>query len=79
MLFPNEKSKKLSKDEFHRLSSTKFDNSSQRFQMKEKKSDYSKQFAHIYAHRLDQMRPLIHEKATEKWGKFVIEPSLRTI
>lgn len=68
MLFPHENSVKLSKDEFVRLSTVKYVNSSERFQLTEKKNDYSKQFAHIYARRLDQMRPLLHKKAVEKWG-----------
>lgn len=73
MLFPAESSVNKTKDEFRRLSTVKFHSSSERFQLKENKNDYSKQFAHIYARRLDQMRPLLTEKALEKWGKQIIE------
>lgn len=69
MLFPSESSQNATKNEFQRLSTAKFHDSSDRFQMKEKRADYSKQFAHIYARRLDQMRPLLTQKALEKWGK----------
>lgn len=69
MLFPNENSVKKTKDEFQRLSTVEFNDSSQRFQMKEHQMDFNKQFAHIYARRLDQMRPLLGDKAKEKWGK----------
>lgn len=34
---------------------------------------FSRQYAHIYAARLMQMRPLLSERAQQKWGK------LRTI
>lgn len=69
MLFPNENSVKKSKDEFERLTTLKYVDSSDRFKLKETKNDYSKQFAHIYARRLDQMRPLLTQKARKKWGK----------
>lgn len=32
-------------------------------------NDYSKQFAHIYAARLGQMRSLLESKAKDKWGR----------
>lgn len=72
MLFPNENYAKNSKDEFQRLTTLKYVDSSDRFQFKERKADYSKQFAHIYSKRLDQMRPLLTKKAIEKWGKEII-------
>lgn len=70
MLFSSENSIKQTKDDFQRLSTVKFVDSSVRFQLKEKKSDYSRQYAHIYGQRLNQMRPLLHAKAAEKWGKY---------
>lgn len=73
MLFPSENSFKHSENGFQRLSTVKFTDNSERFQLKERKTDYSKQFAHIYARRLDQMRPLLAEKAKEKWGKCLNE------
>ncbi|XP_055302693.1 DNA polymerase delta subunit 2 isoform X2 [Sitodiplosis mosellana] len=68
MLFPSENSIKKSIDEFQRLSTAKYAESSKRFQLTEKKTDYSKQFAHIYSRRLEQMRPLLMQKSSEKWG-----------
>ncbi|XP_031618741.1 DNA polymerase delta small subunit isoform X2 [Contarinia nasturtii] len=68
MLFSNENSIKKTTDNYQRLSTATFVDSSVRFQLKDKKTDYSKQFAHIYAQRLDQMRPLLQAKAAEKWG-----------
>lgn len=67
MLFPSEVVN--SSNAFERMSTVKVTHSSKRFLLQEKFNDYSKQFAHIYARRLDQMRPLLKEKATEKWGK----------
>lgn len=54
--------------EFRRLTTMKYIDTSKRFQLKNKR-DYSKQFAHIYARRLEQMRPLLMKKAHEKWGE----------
>lgn len=31
--------------------------------------NYTRQFAHIYAHRLVQMRHILVEKTQQKWGK----------
>lgn len=70
MLFPSENSVKKSNEEFHRLSTVKYVESSKRFQLNEKKTDYSKQFAHIYSRRLEQMRPLLMQRAIEKWGEY---------
>lgn len=69
MLFPYENSIKNSKDEFKRLSTVEYVESSKRFHLNGKKTDYSKQFAHIYSKRLEQMRPLLNQKAVEKWGE----------
>lgn len=70
MLFSDGKPAKLSLDEYRRLSTVKFTSTSERFQFKERKNDYSKQYAHIYGRRLEQMRPLLQKKAVEKWGWF---------
>lgn len=32
---------------------------------------FSRQYAHIYAARLMQMRPLLTERALQKWGKLI--------
>lgn len=67
MLFPNENSTKKTKDEMKRLSTVKTVNTSERFYFKER-CDFSKQFSHIYATRLNNMRELLTVKAVEKWG-----------
>lgn len=51
-----------------RTSDVKYSDCSMRFKLKPK-SDYSKQYAHIYSRRLDEMRPLLLERIAEKWGK----------
>lgn len=40
---------------------------SERFTVGER--SFSRQYAHIYAARLMQMRPLLSERAQQKWGK----------
>jgi len=37
-----------------------------------KNINYNKQFAHIYAHRLMQMRDVLIEKVQQKWGRYKI-------
>lgn len=69
MLFPDENPAKKSQGEFQRLATVKYVDTSKRFQLKDKR-DYSKQYAHIYSNRLNIMRPLIAQKATEKWGEY---------
>jgi len=39
------------------------------FQLKD--INYRRQFAHIYAHRLVQMRDILIEKVQQKWGKYL--------
>lgn len=68
MLFPSETTVQLSDNDLERLSTVKFCDSSKRFKFLEMQTDYTKQFAHIYARRLDQMRPLLEAKSVEKWG-----------
>ncbi|XP_034721780.1 DNA polymerase delta subunit 2, partial [Etheostoma cragini] len=42
---------------------------SERFLVGER--SFSRQYAHIYATRLMQMRPLLSERAQQKWGKII--------
>lgn len=71
MLFPNDEKFTISDDkkQYERLT-TNFEDKSSRFKFKSQ-NDYSKQFAHIYATRLAYMRPLLSEKAVEKWGMLI--------
>lgn len=68
MLFPDDEKK--TGGDLHRLTNVKYTDASVKFQLK-KKSDYSKQYAHIYAQRLIEMRPILSFKAVEEWGKFI--------
>lgn len=70
MLFPDDEILKSlnGEKEFKRLTA-EYEDKSSRFKFKSQ-NDYSKQFAHIYATRLGYMRPLLSEKAEEKWGTF---------
>lgn len=38
---------------------------------------FSRQYAHIYATRLMQMRPLLSERAQQKWGKLRTSETLK--
>lgn len=51
---------------FERTSST-YHPGSERFSVGER--SFSRQYAHIYAARLMQMKPLLSETAQQKWGK----------
>lgn len=42
---------------------------SQRYRIGER--SFTRQYAHIYAARLMQMRPLLTERALHKWGKLI--------
>lgn len=66
MLFPEDENIQ-EKDHYKRLV-VPFTDNSQRFRFKSQ-NDYSKQFAHIYAARLTQMRGLLAQKSQEKWGQ----------
>lgn len=66
MLFPDDNLCSKNENEFKRLT-VNFVDSSDRFQLKSQ-TDYSKQFCHIYASRLREMRQLLAEKAEKKWG-----------
>lgn len=67
MIFPNEIYSNRSAGDFKRLS-VKYEDLSKRFQF-QTKNDYSKQYAHIYAARLNEMRELLTHRAKDKWGK----------
>ncbi|KAJ7305101.1 hypothetical protein JRQ81_010941 [Phrynocephalus forsythii] len=51
---------------FARVPITNYTNCSQNFRLGER--TFSRQYAHIYATRLIQMRPLLVERARRKWG-----------
>lgn len=70
MLFSTENNSNRSGGDFKRLS-VKYEDLSQRFQF-QTKNDYSKQYAHIYAARLNEMRGLLTPRAIDKWGTFLI-------
>lgn len=53
---------------FTRVSNAHYANRSESYHLGER--SYSRQYAHIYATRLLQMRPLLVERAKKKWGKF---------
>lgn len=67
MLFPNDENLRNSANGFERTSNHKFKDASERFTLGSG-TDYQKQYSHIYSRRLNEMRPLLAEKATEKWG-----------
>lgn len=68
MLFPDDNLYSTNENEFKRLA-VKYVDTSERFNL-QSELDYSKQFAHIYASRLREMRELLSEKAKQKWGLF---------
>ena len=49
-------------------SSAEYKDYSSRF--KERATDFSKQFSHMYACRLDELREILIKKSLAKWGKF---------
>lgn len=67
MLFPHDEILTKHNGETYKRLEAKFEDGSSKYMFKSK-NDYSKQFAHIYASRLGQMRPLLAQLATEKWG-----------
>lgn len=56
---------------FERTSST-YHPRAERFSVGER--SFSRQYAHIYAARLMQMKPLLSEAAQQKWGKRARRP-----
>lgn len=68
MLFQSEISQ--NPENFKRLS-IKYVNCSDRFKL-QSNTDYTKQFAHLYAKRLNEMRSLLTNKINEKWGKYAM-------
>ncbi|XP_078421656.1 DNA polymerase delta subunit 2 isoform X1 [Cetorhinus maximus] len=55
---------------FQRVSTSSYSNRSGRFRLGER--SFQRQYAHIYAARLLQMRPLLEERARKKWGADVV-------
>lgn len=70
MLFSDVDNLNRSCDNYKRLS-VKYEDLSKRFQF-QTKNDYSKQYAHIYAARLNEMRALLTQRAKDKWGTLLI-------
>lgn len=66
MIFSNENDSHQLAVDFKRLS-VEYEDLSKRFQF-QTKNDYSKQYAHIYAARLNKMRELLTHCANDKWG-----------
>ncbi|XP_063787975.1 DNA polymerase delta subunit 2 [Pseudophryne corroboree] len=52
---------------FSRVSSARYANCSKNFSLGDR--NFTRQYAHIYATRLLQMRPLLAERARKKWGE----------
>ncbi|KAM4748117.1 DNA polymerase delta subunit 2 [Rhinophrynus dorsalis] len=52
---------------FTRVSNKCYSNCSKGFQLGER--SFTRQYAHIYATRLQQMRPLLEERARQRWGE----------
>lgn len=68
MLFPDDTFiNSTNQEAFSRKLCSQYQDESQRFRY-ERHNDYSKQFAHIYASRLEQMRVLLTERVNAKWG-----------
>lgn len=67
MLFEN---KNLIENDLFQRKETSYINNSHKFQYKTR--DFSKQYAHIYAHRLTKMTELLKSCIESKWGKFII-------
>lgn len=72
MLFPEDKhlTAPHPSEDFKRLD-VPYTNRSDKFLFKSK--DFTKQFSHIYASRLDEMESLIKDRVKQKWGKFHAE------
>lgn len=69
MLFPDDKvAAKALNGDYKRLD-VSYKDTSDRFKFTSR-SDYSKQFAHIYASRLSEMRDLLTLSVEKKWGKY---------
>lgn len=54
---------------FTRVSNARYTNRSANYRLGER--TFTRQYAHIYATRLLQMRPLLIERAKKKWGMHV--------
>uniref|UniRef100_H3B0K1 DNA polymerase delta subunit 2 n=1 Tax=Latimeria chalumnae TaxID=7897 RepID=H3B0K1_LATCH len=55
---------------FDRVRTCSYSNRSERFRLGER--SYARQYAHIYATRLIQMRPMLEQRAKQKWGQDVM-------
>ncbi|XP_053574114.1 DNA polymerase delta subunit 2 [Bombina bombina] len=51
---------------YNRVINAQYENRSENFRLGER--NFSRQYAHIYATRLVQMRPLLEQRAKQKWG-----------
>lgn len=73
MLFPDDqflRSDGAADQEYTRKLCASYKDESERFRF-ERHNDYSKQFAHIYASRLEQMRGLLTDRVRAQWGSEV--------
>lgn len=67
MLFPDDEiAQAATNGEYKRLMA-RYADTSDRFRFKGQ-NDYSRQFAHIYASRLSELRELLTKRVQEKWG-----------
>lgn len=69
MLFPDDQIAKSAPNADSQRLAVEHTDTSDRFRFKGQ-NDYSKQFAHIYASRLAEMRELLTQKIQSKWGKY---------
>lgn len=62
---------------FARVPVATYTNSSQPFRLGDR--SFSRQYAHIYATRLLQMRPFLVSRAQQQWGKCLLPPAGRNL
>lgn len=70
MIFPDDNQTPFTDNGKYKRLIVPFEDTSDRFKFNSQ-NDYSKQFAHIYASRLQQMRGLLAERCKEKWGQYL--------
>lgn len=68
MIFPDDIQTQFNDNEKYKRLIVPFEDTSDRFKF-HSQNDYSRQFAHIYSSRLQQMRGLLTERCKDKWGK----------
>lgn len=68
MIFPDDNQAKFTDNGIYQRLIVPFEDTSDRFKF-QNPNDYSKQFAYIYASRLQQLRGLLTDRCKEKWGK----------